>query len=285
MSNKITINNISFDLKRSHDFSWLKDIGNIFCAYTHQDSGNLLFGIETNDGDKKFIKYAGACPLEYNGDPQMAMNRLIYAIQIYESFKHPFLINYNYYINLKNGIAVIFDWFEGRGLHEHWTFNQTPKMDHNSPYSKYIHLPDNKIIQSINCIFEFLVYIESLGYVAVDFYDGSIMYDFENDITKICDIDFFQKHPLINNMGNNFWGSSRVKSPEENIKGALVDNISNVYTLGKMIIQFLKYSDILKNELFTKMIEKAISDDRSDRYNSLLEFYNIWKQSTNCYFV
>lgn len=29
----------------------------------------------------------------------------------------------------------------------------------------------------------------------MDFYDGSIMYDFLTDATTICDIDFFRKTP------------------------------------------------------------------------------------------
>lgn len=44
--------------------------------------------------------------------------------------------------------------------------------------------------------------IEAKGYVAVDFYDGSILYDFNSNTTKICDIDLYQKKPFINTMKN-----------------------------------------------------------------------------------
>lgn len=32
-------------------------------------------------------------------------------------------------------------------------------------------------------------YVESKGYVAVDFYDGSLLYNLNANETKICDID------------------------------------------------------------------------------------------------
>ncbi len=45
-------------------------------------------------------------------------------------------------------------------------------------------------------ILSFLEYTASQGYIAIDFYDGSIMYDFTRHKTVICDIDFFRKSPV-----------------------------------------------------------------------------------------
>ena len=50
-------------------------------------------------------------------------------------------------------------------------------------------------------ILTFHVHAAKQGYVVIDFYDGSIMYDFNNKRTVICDIDFYSKAPYINNMG------------------------------------------------------------------------------------
>mgnify|MGYP006990364804 CR=1 FL=1 len=60
------------------------------------------------------------------------------------------------------------------------------------------------------------------GYVAVDFYDGSILYDVREHKTTICDVDVFRRQPCVNDMGR-MWGSSRFQAPEEYRLGAAID--------------------------------------------------------------
>lgn len=75
--------------------------------------------------------------------------------------------------------------------------------------------------------------------VAVDFYDGSILYDFHNHQTKICDIDFYRQVPAINDIGEQFWGAARSKSPEEYTLGAPIDARTNVFTMGAIAFGLL----------------------------------------------
>lgn len=77
------------------------------------------------------------------------------------------------------------------------------------------------------------------NYVAIDFYDGSILYDFETKITKICDIDLYQKKPYINTMGR-LWGSSRFMSPEEFELDAVIDEKTNVFNMGAIAFCVLR---------------------------------------------
>lgn len=87
-------------------------------------------------------------------------------------------------------------------------------------------------------LFPFLENVNKKGYVAVDFYDGSIMYDFSTDNTTICDIDFFKKVPVINNKGTDWFGTKRLKAPEEYMKGSAIDEQTNIFTLGSLIFGF-----------------------------------------------
>lgn len=295
----IKLDNVEFELKEYHDFSWLHKLGTVFSVYYNQDSGNLLFGVE-KDGVKKFVKYAGAkTTIEYEGTPEDAITRLEKAVIIYENIKHPNLIKFEQAIKCPEGIATVFEWFDGRGMHEAWTFNKCGKLEPASPYYQYLHLPVEKRLQSMSAIFEFLTYVESIGYVAVDFYDGSIMYDFNRDVTKICDIDFFKKKPAIIDIGENFWGSKRFKSPEEYILGAKIDGDTNAFTLGAIIFHFFgNYSDSevgqmyqnnaffacsLENWTLSKqlydVVLKAVEKDRSKRYSSMTEFFNSWNKA------
>jgi len=55
-----------------------------------------------------------------------------------------------------------------------------------------------------------------------------LMYDFLIDTTTICDIDFFRKKPTFNDIGENYWGTKRLKAPEEYVYGAVVYEATNV---------------------------------------------------------
>ncbi len=117
---------------------------------------------------------------------------------------------------MQNGFCLKFHWIDGECMHNHWDF--TPFEKHHSPNSPFVKLRQLSVMERLNIltqIFEFATYVESLGYVMVDFYDGSILYNFEQSKLMICDIDFFQKAPVFNEIGENFWGTARFKAPEE----------------------------------------------------------------------
>ena len=127
----------------------------------------------------------------------------------------------------------------------------------------------------------FFEYVASQNYVAIDFYDGSIMYDFKNGKTTICDIDLFRKQPCINDMGR-MWGSSRFQSPEEYQLGAVIDEITNVYTLGATAFAlFGEYNRTrAKWQLSDKLFEiatRAVSDDRINRQQSIRQLTEEWE--------
>ena len=278
-------NGISFQLQGVHNFDWLDKLGNVFCVFDKQDSGNISFGVE-KDEKKIFVKYAGALPVNFSGKPREAIAQLKNSVQIYKDLKHPHLININNYFSVENGYAVVFDWFDGENLHPHWAFPPPLKYTHlDSPFFRFKKLPIKSRLRSLDSIYSFHEHIESKGYVAVDFYDGSILYDFVNNVTKICDIDFYRKKPTLNDMGEQFWGSSRFKSPEEFKYGAPIDEKTNVYTMGAVAFcllgselerTFLKWE--ASEELY-KVALRAVDNERINRYSSISEFYAVWKKA------
>ena len=123
--------------------------------------------------------------------------------------------------------------------------------------------------------------LDFFEYIASQNYDGSIMYDFENGKTTICDIDFFRKQPYSNDMGR-IWGSSLFQSPEEYQLGAVIDEITNVYTVGATAFAiFGEYNRTwdkwqLSDELF-EVAARAVSDDRTNRQQSIRQFIYEWE--------
>lgn len=283
------LDNVSFELRKKQDFLWLKELGKVFCVFDQQDSGNISFGVQ--NGEKKyFVKYAGAQTIEYEGTTQAAIDNLNKAVTVYQDLKHETVIRFVRKIKTDYGIALVFDWFDGECLFAHWTFDKWNRYTHpNSPYHKYRKLSFEKRLQSINTIFQFLSFAEQQNYVAIDFYDGSILYDFNVDKTRICDIDFFRKKPTVNDIGENFWGSRRFKSPEEYTLGAQIDSITNVYTMGVLLFgliggegdrSFEKWEG--SKELY-ELVCKATSPERELRFQSIKYFHKEWELSLkNC---
>jgi len=280
----IEIDGVSFQLREKENFAWLKDLGRVFCVFDQQDSGNICFGVE-KAGRKRLIKYAGAKTLHCPDEPQAAVARLQAAIPVYQALQHPNLVALEEHFAAGNGYLAVFDWFNGECLHSHWLFDRYEKYTHpQSSYYRYRQLPVAKRLKSLDDIFSFHVHMESQGYVAIDFYDGSILYDFTRDLTKICDIDFYRPRPVCNTAGAHFWGSKRFKSPEEYEAGAPIDEKTNVFNMGAIAFGLLggeldrspeKWE--ATDELY-KVACKATEPDRKKRYVSVRQFYEYWQK-------
>jgi serine/threonine protein kinase, bacterial len=284
----ISLDRVSFQLKEKHNFEWLTALGEVFGVFDEQDSGNICFGIE-KDGVKKFVKYAGARTKEYSGQPEDAITRLKNSVPFYIGLQHKHLINLLDNFEVENGYALIFDWFDGECLHSHWSFPPPLKYTHpDSPFFRYKQLPIEHRLESFKNILEFHVHVEKNHYVAVDFYDGSILYDFKNNVTKICDIDFYKKKPFINTMGR-LWGSSRFMSPEEFEFGVEIDERTNVFNMGAIAFGLLGGEldrSILKwdagQDLYL-VAKKAVEKDKNNRYSTVEEFFLEWEQASENY--
>lgn len=277
------INNIEFELKEDFDFTWLSKYGDVFSVFDKQDSGNICFGVK-KDEKKVFIKYAGAKTLNYEGSYEEAVCKIKESIKIYKDIQHPNLIRLIDDFEVNNGHALVYEWVEGESLHAHWNFDKYPKYTHpKSPNYRLNKLPLEEKLKCLDSVFSFHKLVAEKNYVAIDFYDGSIIYDFINNKTTVCDIDFYSKSPFINTMGD-MWGSKRFKSPEEFEKDSIIDEITNVYAMGALAFEILgdnkkrDFESWKGSESLYKIAKKAISNKREDRYKSINDFYNEWEK-------
>lgn len=266
------IDGIEFKMGEKFDFSFLKKYGKVFKVFDDQDSGNISFGIESQGG-RIFVKFAGAKTAEYNGDISEAIERLKTTVPIYRSIKHTSLIKYICSEEIGQGFAMIFQWQDGECM---------GRMYEES-HRNIMNLPLDEKILIFQSIINFLIDTAKMGYVAIDFYDGSIMYSRENRITSICDIDFFRKSPSSNDMGQ-MWGSARFMSPEEYKFGEILDEITNVFTIGQMGFSLFTDSEHDKetwplSSASYNVLMKAISPDRNNRYISIAEFSKCWNSA------
>lgn len=263
------IDGITFRIKEKYDFGFIADYGRVFRVFDDQDSGNICFGAENAEG-RTFIKFAGAPAARYDGDTAQAVKRLKEAEKIYTQLRHPSLISFRESVDIGGGYALVFDWADGECM---------GRMYEES-HRRIMGLPTEEKLGIFSAVTDFLKYTAASGYTAVDFYDGSVMYDEKNKKTTICDLDFFRKQPACNDMGR-MWGSSRFMSPEEYEKGAVLDEITNVFTLGQMGFSLFTDSDYDPTifPLGTRcydILMKAISPERENRFRTIAEFEIHW---------
>ena len=265
------IDGVTFRMREAFDFEFLRKFGRVFQAFDDQDSGNICFGME-RDGERLFVKFAGAPTARYEGAASEAVQRLKQTVPIYEAIRHDTLIEYLGSEEIGGGFALIFRWTDA-----HCMGRMYPEER-----AKFLRLSLEKRLTVFRDILRFLEAVHEAGYVAVDFYDGSVMYNFEAEKTVVCDIDFFRKKPCTNDMGR-MWGSSLFMAPEEHVLGAKIDEVTNVYTAGAMAFALLADFDrsgekwTLSDGLY-RVAAKAVSEERSQRWNSLREFREVWER-------
>ncbi|MCL2708456.1 MAG: serine/threonine protein kinase, partial [Defluviitaleaceae bacterium] len=133
-------------------------------------------------------------------------------------------------------------------------------------------------------IMEFHAHVASRGYVALDFYDGSILYDYANERVIICDVDLYQKAPFINADKLGIVGSARYVSPEECAKDEVLDEITNVYTMGATAFALFTSGDRNASSWPLSMAShavaaRAVSDERAMRQQSVGQLIAEWNES------
>jgi len=282
---------ISYRLRTKHDLTWLNKYGKVFSVIDETGSGCICFGVESSE-ERYFFKIAGADTIEGEVSPAESVDALKNAVQIYRDLDHPSLIHIRDSFQLGKLYAAVFDWADGEGLFDHWNFDKYSAENITPPYQRFKKLPIDKRLNAVSDIISFLENTAAKGYVACDFYDGSLIYDFVHDKLTICDIDFFRKAPVVNTLGENYWGTKRLKAPEEYIKGAVIDEVTNVFTLGAIIFDiFGSFSDTDIAERYEKcafipcsrdkwelsdaaynVVLRAVSPEREQRYMSISAF-------------
>ncbi|CAF0948016.1 unnamed protein product [Adineta steineri] len=286
----ITLKIAGFDVKlhEEHDFSWFDDrFSHLFCIFDQQDSGNLSFGcVDIQTNQRVFVKYAGARPECFEGNPCEAVARLRQAAEVYKALQpHEHLISMETSFSTSNGFALVFQWFENSEcLHPHWSYPPPSKCtDIRSPYYRFRQLSLKQRFDALDTIFTFLEHVDRCGYVAIDFYDGNMLYNFEINVMKICDIDFFEKIPCQPNQPP--WGSPRYLAPEENQSNSILDHRTNIFRMGACAFGLLggelnhSFSLWDANELLYTIALRAVALNPLERHSNIPEFLLEWRNA------
>ncbi|MDF2989395.1 MAG: hypothetical protein K0R50_4905 [Eubacterium sp.] len=265
------IDDVQIRLKEPFDLNFIHQYGTVFKVLDAQSSGNLCFGVE-KAGKRYFVKFAGAKMINDHDLPvEDAISRLKAAVPKYEELTHPSLIRLVKAEEIGDGFAIIFDWEDGESIGD-----LNPLL-----HERFLALPTDKRIGVFEEILYFHAHVAQCGYVAIDFNDNSTLYNFDSGKVMICDIDFYAKQSYINGMGSIF-GIKALMSPEEFRCAGLLDEVTNVYTMGATAFMLLVDGDRspeawpLDMKLYD-VVKKAVSDARKQRQQSIKQLMEEWE--------
>ena len=278
---RYTIGPVSFDLREYRDLSFLSRFGTPFCVFDRNISGNIGFGME-KDGIRFFVKIAGLPTARYTGVPADAAETLRRAAALYRELAHPALIAPTETFSYDGLFGMVFPFEAGECLYDHWNFERYQADSALlSPAEKFHALPLQKRMAVLRTALSFLLTVSRHGYVAIDLYDGSILYDFDTDTAHLCDIDFFEKIPHINRRGL-MWGDDKFRAPEEYRAGEMLDECTNVFRAGAMMFYCLGdpvtrgHDGWQASDALFQIAARAVSPDKAERYHSVPELIAAW---------
>ena len=249
---------------------FLRSVGTVFAEFgaNTQDSGNVSYGVQVS-ADRFFVKTAGV-----PGDPLPRLDHaarvalLRNAVRLSESVRHPLLPPLHTVIESPDGPLLVYSWCDGELL----GVPRERRDDPLSSFQRFRALPVSEILSCLSALFDLHVRLAEAGWIAGDFYDGSLLYDFASKRLSVIDLDFYRDAPFTNDMGRMF-GSSRFMAPEEYEQGARIDERTTVYVMGRTALVFLSDCPPALHEVAAK----ACAPARGARYETMAAFFHAWQ--------
>ena len=260
---------------------YLHNVGDVFAVFDEeiQDSGNISYGIRTEE-ERYFVKTAGYPdnPAPYLSHAER-VSMLRNAVHLRRGCNYHTLPTLHQVVESPTGPLLVYEWVNGELVRTDAASREHP----GSTFQRFRGLPSEEILSVLDQVYELHYQLAQTGWIAVDFYDGCMIYDFRQQEFHVIDLDLYRDAPFVNEMGRMF-GSIRFMAPEEFELGARIDERTNVFTMGRTAAVFLS-DGTLDREPFRgsdaqyEVIRRACLDDRSERFDSMGEFYRAWRQT------
>lgn len=258
---------------------YLRSAGTVFAEFgaLTQDSGNVSYGVQLG-AKRYFVKTAGR-----PDDPSPALDHparvalLRNAVRLRESCAHDALPRLYRVLESPTGPLLVYEWLDGDLVRA----SSATRDDPASAFQRFRSLPADTILGCLDAIYDLHEQLVGAGWIAIDFYDGCLMYDFAVGRLGVIDLDMYARGPFRNSVGRMF-GSTRFMAPEEHELGALIDERTNLFVMGRTALVFLS-DGTLDTDAFRgspalfRVVARACARERSDRFDSMAAFCHAWR--------
>ena len=239
------------------------------------DSGNVSYGV-TVGGERFFVKTPG----EPSDTAFLAHSQRIAALRnaadLASSCSHSALAPLRNVVESPSGPMLVFDWFAGDTLGGPEVVRAAPASAH----QRFRRLEEVRIAKALEHVFQLHAILAASGWIAVDFYDGSLMYDFDRAQVRVVDLDLYRRAPFTNTMGRMF-GSPRFMAPEEFERGAVIDQRTTVFALRRCAAVFLgdgtrTRATFRGTDAQHDVVCRASHARPAERFETVAEFADAW---------
>ena len=262
--------------------AFLTRVGEVFATFDRQDSGNVSYGVRVGR-DRFFVKTAGdpddtAPYFDLAGRVALLRNAATLAGRV----RHRALATLEGVVESPAGPMLVYGWADGELVGAH----RGRRDDPTSAFQRYRALPVAEIEATLDLVYDAHVVLAADGWVAVDLYDGCLIYDFGDRRVTLMDLDTYHLGPFTNEMGRMF-GSDRFMSPEEFRLGAPIDQRTTAFTLARLAQVFLSGGADGTYDAATfrgsrqryDVLHRATRPDPADRYATVADFADAWSSA------
>ena len=275
---------LSVESIRDEDLGvYVRRHGTVVAEFGHltQDSGNVSWLVDVGDR-RLFVKSAGsgnghtpAGPVPYfdrEGRVQLLRN----AVALANSCQHPAMPRPLNVFESPSGPALVYEAAVGELVR----VPQRMRDDPASAYQRFAYLPAEQLLGVFDVLIDLHVALAAAGWVACDLYDGCLIVDFATVSVTVIDLDNYRRGPSVNEMGRMF-GAERFMAPEEFELGAVIDERTTTFTLGRLIWHFgtrltERADDFCASSAAAQVVQQACQPSPGDRYASVAKFAEAW---------
>lgn len=154
------------------------------------------------------------------------------------------------------------------------------RLDPAGPHARFRSLPTTEVLAALESIFDAHLAVADAGFVAVDLYDGCFIYDFVARRMRLCDLDEYRPGPFVVD-ADRLPGSLRFMAPEEFERGAVIDERTTVFNLGRTALVLLDEGDLdgrfRGTAAASDVLDRATHPRRVERYPTVTEFVSVWR--------
>lgn len=254
--------------------AYLRACGTPFALFGSetQDSGNISYGIELS-GRRYFVKTTDPeadVLLDHSSRVELLRN----AAKLAKRCVHPSLPELLHVIESPTGPMLVYEWAEGELLRARAGAVATA-------HERFRGLPVEEILAALTSLYDLHARLAAAGYVAVDFYDGCLIYDFASRKVHVVDLDHYEPGAFRNAMGRMF-GSSRFMAPEEFEFGEKIDQRTTLFNMGRAAAVFLgdgtlERSAFRGSDAQHAVVVRACRPRPDERFPSMAEFLDAWQ--------
>lgn len=257
--------------------AYLRRVGEVFRVFGNQDSGCVAYGVRWGGtGERWLVKEAVTDRGQESLERAWAFHRAV---------RHPVIVPQVHRIAVRDGdrTAVVMPWRDGEVLYDPAERGRGDRTNPGSPMARFRALPLHRVEQAFARILDAHLAVEAAGHVAVDLYDGAMLYDFHTAEMHLVDLDEYRPGPFTLHT-DRLPGSRRFMAPEEFERGAVVDIRTTVYALGRTARLLLDATDEEHawrgNAAQLSVLERATRPDPRQRFANVGQFAIEWRTAS-----